>query len=121
MELMSFKSFIWPRNPQVYKEDSSREGMYHKNDLGHDVFEGMGLKKCVISGNGVFYGETAFEDFRRLAALFEETSPGNLSHPVWGIRYCYFTGLELTQEPAENCVSYKFEFQVAETNGFLPK
>ena len=52
--------------------------------------------------------------------LFKETSPGNLEHPLWGIRYCYFTGLELTQEPKENCVSYQFKFTQAKTNGEVP-
>ena len=53
--------------------------------------------------------------------LFEQRDPGNLEHPLWGIRYCYFTGLEMTQEPKENYVAYKFTFQQALTNGYLPK
>ena len=40
---------------------------------------------------------------------------------MWGIRYCYLTGLELTQEPKENCVAYKVVFQQAMANGILPK
>ena len=44
-----------------------------------------------------------------------------MEHPIWGIRYCYFTGLELTQEPKENVVSYKFTFTQALTNGTVPK
>ena len=75
----------------------------------------------VISGSGVFFGEDAFDQFKKLAELFEDEEPGNLEHPIWGIRYCYFTGLELTQEPKDNYVSYKFTFTCAQTNGIVPK
>ena len=51
----------------------------------------------IITGKGTFYGENAYDDFRHLANVFESGDPGNLQHPLWGIRYCYFTGLELTQ------------------------
>ena len=47
--------------------------------------------------------------------------PGNLEHPIWGIRYCYLTGLEMTQEPKDNYVSYRFTFTGAQTNGVVPR
>ena len=75
----------------------------------------------IIPGKGTFYGENAYDEFRRLANVFESGDPGNLQHPLWGIRYCYFTGLELTQEPRDNYVSYKFEFTGAVTNGVVPR
>lgn len=121
MDKLVYKTFVFPNNPHTYQEACSREGVYEKNDAGEDVFEGLGPLKRVISGSGMFFGETAFEDFRTLAKLMDETTAGNLQHPQWGIRYCYFTGLELTQEPRENCVSYRFEFQQADSNGIMPK
>lgn len=121
MEKLSYKTFVWPTNPHTYQEESIREGEYSKDDAGNDVFEGMGYLKRIITGSGAFFGETAAADFRKLAALFEETTAGNLEHPLWGIRYCYFTGLEMTQEPKENYIAYKFTFQQALTNGYLPK
>ena len=121
MEKLSYKSFVWPNNPHTYQENSSREGKYSKDDAGNDVFNGMGYLKSVITCTGAFFGATAVEEFRKLQELFEETTPGNLEHPIWGIRYCYFTGLELTQEPKDNYVSYKFQFTCALTNGVVPK
>ena len=120
MDSLSYKTFVWPQNPHTYKEECIREPKYKTVD-GVTYYDGMGQMKRIISGNGVFFGENAFEQFRTLAALFEESDAGNLEHPIWGIRYCYFTGLELTQEPKENCVSYKFEFTGALTNGEVPK
>ncbi len=120
MDKMSFKTFVWPQNPHTYREELIREPKYYTQD-GETCFEGMGERKRIITGSGAFYGATAFADFQRLAALFEETTAGNLEHPIWGIRYCYFTGLEMTQEPRENYVSYQFTFTGASTNGAVPK
>ena len=121
MEKLSYKTFVWPVNPHTYREDTSREGRYDKDDGGNDVFLGMGYKKSIITCTGAFFGDTAVEEFRKLQTLFDDAIPGNLEHPLWGIRYCYFTGLELTQEPKSNYVAYKAEFRLAQTNGYLPK
>lgn len=121
MEKLVFKSFIWPRNPDTYREDWSRKGVYHTNSAGENVFDGMDVKKCVITGTGVFLGETAVSDYLELMTLFAQVTAGNLEHPLFGIRYCYFTGFEMTQEPAVDCIHYKFTFELAETNGYLPK
>lgn len=120
MNFLSYKTFVWPQNPHTYKEESVREPQYYTED-GVTVFNGMGQLKRVITGSGVFYGEDAFEQFKLLMKLMEDATAGNLEHPVWGIRYCYLTGLELTQEPKENYVSYRFTFTQALANGTVPK
>ena len=121
MDKLSYKTFIWPNNPHTYTEDASREGKYSKDDADNDVFEGMGYLKRAITCTGAFFGDDAVATYQALEELFDETTPGNLEHPLWGIRYCYFTGLEMTQEPRENYVAYKATFQQAITNGYLPK
>ena len=117
---MSFKTFIWPQNPHTYKEEYIREPRFFTENK-ETSFDGMGDMQRIITGSGTFFGDTAYEDFRQLAALFESAEPGNLEHPLWGIRYCYFTGLELTQAPGENCISYTFQFTGALTNGEVPR
>ena len=79
-----------------------------------------GLKR-VISGSGVFSGEDAYNKYKELQRLSEDMSAGNLEHPIFGIRYCYLTLLEVLQEPKENYVSYRFEFTQALLNGEIPK
>lgn len=120
MDKLSYKTFVWPHNPHTYKEEWIREPQYYTVD-GKTYYEGMGEMKRIISGSGTFFGEDAFARFKALSELFAEKTAGNLEHPIWGIRYCYFTGLELTQEPKENCISYKFEFTGALANGQVPK
>lgn len=120
MEKLSYKTFVWPQNPHTYKEEYIRTPNYVTVE-GETYYDGMSDMKQVITGKGVFFGDTAFTQFKKLALLFQDGQAGNLEHPVWGIRYCYFTGLELTQEPKNNYVSYTFEFTVANSNGVVPR
>lgn len=120
MDFLSYKTFVWPQNPHMYKEVTSRTPYYFTQDK-ETYFDGMSDLKRVISGSGVFYGANAYDEYKKLQKLAEEASPGNLEHPIFGIRYCYFTMLEVTQEPKENYVSYRFEFTQAKTNGEIPK
>lgn len=119
MDYLSYKTYVWPHNPNTYKETYIREPQYYTED-GVTLFDSMGEMKRVITGSGTFFGAGAVKWFQELAELFEDKEPGNLRHPVWGIRYCYFTGLELTQEPRDDCVSYTFTFTEAAANGSVP-
>lgn len=119
MDKMKYKDFVWPSNPTIFKEEFIRNPRFRVVE-GLAYYEGMGKMHRRITGSGVFYGANAYVQFRKLAKLFEEDGPGYLDHPEWGVRHCYFTGLELTQEPKENCVSYKFAFTEAMANGEVP-
>ena len=120
MYFLSYKTFVWPQNPHTYREVASRTPEYYTQD-GETYYRGMSDLKRTISGSGVFYGEDAYEQYLKLQKLMTEISAGNLPHPIFGIRYCYFTLLEVTQEPKENYVSYRFEFTQALLNGEVPK
>lgn len=120
MEKLSYKTFVWPQNPHTYREEYIREPQYTVIE-GISYYDGMGPVRQIITGEGIFFGDTAYADFKRLMLLFDDDEAGSLEHPVWGIRHCYFTKLEMTQEPKENSVSYQFEFTCAEINGEVPK
>lgn len=120
MLYLSYKTYVWPQNPHTYKEEAFREAHFH-TESGVTYFDGMGQMQRVITGSGTFSGEDAFDQFKRLQQLMEDGTPGDLEHPVWGIRHCYFTGLEMIQEPRENVVEYSFEFTQAEANGEILK
>ena len=120
MNFLSYKTFVWPQNPHTYREVTTRTPEYYTED-GETYFAGMSSLKRTITGSGVFYGEDAYEQYKKLQKLSEDMSAGNLEHPIFGIRYCYLTLLEVTQEPKENYVSYRFEFTQAKINGEVPK
>lgn len=120
MEKMRFKTFIWPQNPHTYRENFLREPVYVRNDADIIVFAGMGPMIRTITGQGVFFGDEAFASFRALAELFTNDSAGTLQHPLWGTRNVRFTELELTQEPKEDYISYRFTFREADDSGAIP-
>ena len=120
MDFLSYKTFVWPQNPHTYREVTTRTPKYYTQD-GETYFDSMSDLKRTITGSGVFYGSDAFTQYKKLQKLAEDGSAGNLEHPIFGIRYCYLTLLEVTQEPKENYVSYRFEFTQARLNGEIPK
>lgn len=120
MDKLKFKNFIWPRNPETYKTHYTRDLVYNEVSEGYFQLKSLGDLKRVITGNGVFSGETAFEDFKRLEALCAETSAGWLIHPVWGKTAAFLVELEMIQEPRENYVAYSFQFLEA-TIGTMPE
>ena len=121
MDKLVFRDFTWPRNPEEYQVSWLREPVYEKNDAGVSVFTGMGPGKCTITGKGVFSGDTAYEDFKTLAGLFEEGSLGTLTDGTWGDFSVYLTELELTQEPRSDYVAYRFQFARADADGAIPQ
>ena len=82
MDKLKYKTFVWPHNPTVYKEEYLREPQYYKGDDGEYYFDAMGDEKLTITGTGAFFGDDAFVQFKKLAKLFKETTPGNLGYPV---------------------------------------
>lgn len=121
MEKLTFRTFVWPQNPEILRHNYLREPVYIKDDNGNTVFSGMSAGKCTITGSGVFFGDTAYADFRKLMALFEEGTCGTLGDPTWGNYNVYLTELALTQEPRSDYVAYSFTFTRADATGAIPK
>ena len=121
MDKLSFRTFTWPTNPEVYQEEFIREALYAKTDSGDTVFSGMGPMKRVITGSGDFFGTNATADFLKLATLFAAPETGVLTHPIWGKRTVYFTKLQMTQSPKSDYVAYSFEFTEVDSDGAIPK
>lgn len=121
MANLTFKTFSWRQDPHTYREELVREPVYVKNDAGEVEFSGMGPLKRTITGEGVFFGDTAYSDYLALEKLFADSTAGTLTHPIFGERLVYFTGLELLQEPKPLCVAYSFIFREADDTGAIPK
>ena len=120
MMALKFKTYTWPNDPHTYREELHREPQY-TTQSGTSTYTGMGATHRRITGSGAFFGEDAYANFRALMELAADNTAGDLVHPIWGTRYCYFTKLEMTQEPRENYVTYSFEFTQAKADGTVPK
>lgn len=107
---MQYRDFVWPNNPRVFEVEYRRTLHSYKLPFSGYVVQDLGLQNKIIRGEGEFVGVQAYENFRRLAALFEENKGGRLVHPVWPTMRAYFAKLSLKQEPKEDYISYSFEF-----------
>lgn len=120
MEQLRYKEWIWPRNPETWKQSAAREPEYTKDADNGMVFSGMGPVKRQVEGTGCFVGTEAYAAFKELLNLFRESSSGDLVHPVWGTMKAYFTELEFTQEPRNDYVAYRFQFREADEQDAIP-
>ena len=107
---MRFKDYTWPHNPEIYTVEYRRRIAAHPVPFGRCVLQDLGRAYRVLRGEGVFAGEGAYEEFKRLAAVFQENGPGLLVHPVWPAERAYFVELQVTEKPLPDYVRYSFAF-----------
>lgn len=107
---MRFKTYVWPHNPRSYTISYQREMVAHKVPFGRYVLQNLGLARRVMKGEGEFIGAGAYEEFKKLAAVFYSEGAGLLVHPVWQTARAYFVELALAQEPRAEYVRYTFAF-----------
>lgn len=107
---MRYKDYTWPHNPRVYEIRFERQMAVHKVPFGQYMLQAMGRTNRILRGEGEFVGPGAYDEFKKLATVFYEDTPGLLTHPVWQISNAYLVHLRLRQEPTENYVAYSFEF-----------
>lgn len=107
---MRYKDFTWPHNPEIYSVEYRRQVAAHKVPFGRCVLQDLGCTYRILRGEGVFAGADAYQQFRELAAVFQESGPGLLVHPVWQAERAYFVELKAVEEPLPDYVRYSFAF-----------
>ena len=95
---MRYKEFTWPHNPEIYTVEYRRQMAAHKVPFGRCVLQDLGYTYRVLKGEGVFTGDDAYRQFQELTAVFQESGPGLLVHPVWQAERAYFVELKVTEE-----------------------
>lgn len=107
---MRYKGFVWPHNPRMYTIGFERRMAVHPIPGGGCELEALGQSYRVMQGEGEFVGSRAYDQFKALASVFYENTPGLLVHPIWQAANAYFVDLTLTQEPRADYVRYRFSF-----------
>ena len=120
MANLSFGTFVWPNDPEVYEEKITRGPTYSKDELGNTIFTGISPGKRTITGSGSFFGSDAYANFKALLAMVDLDEPATLNHPFWGSRQVYLTELASAMEPREDYVAYRFTFLEANEDGSVP-
>ena len=107
---MRYKNYTWPHNPETFVVDYRRQMAAHKVPLGGCVLQDLGVNCRILRGEGEFAGPGAYEEFKALAAVFQEPGAGMLTHPGWRTDRAYFVALSVTEEPRPDYVRYSFAF-----------
>ena len=107
---MRFKDYTWPHNPETCRVELERKMAVQKAPFGGYVLQDLGALCRVMRGEGVFSGENAYEEFRKLVRVFQKDGVGTLVHPVWKTMQAHFVALEVLEEPKPDYVRYTFEF-----------
>ena len=107
---MRFKDYTWPHNPEIYTVENRRRVAVHQVPFGSCVFQELGGTYRILRGEGEFSGADAYDQVRRLEAVFQEGGPGQLVHPVWKVQRVYFVSLQAAEKPLPDYVRYSFEF-----------
>ena len=121
MDNLSFGSFTWRQNPVRFSVEQRRKPIYAKNEMGVIAYTGLTQVGCTVTGSGVFTGKEAWTDYLALQKLLDAPSPATLQHPRWGSCKAYLTGLQMTEEPKDSCISYQFTFLRADAQGAVPQ
>ena len=113
---IKYKSFTFPINPETTSMKCDRSYIKHKYpELAGNELEDFGVNACIISGTGVFIGNNAYSNAKKLYDEYKKNGVGTVKHPIYSwITRGLMTNLEFTNEPEVNVIHYTFEI-VADT------
>lgn len=117
---MKYKTFVWTELPEVFRIRGVRVPEYEIDANGKCNYTGLGPLCRIISGEGVFRGKYAYENFNALQVMLANGTAGDLEHSTWGKISCFLTEVEMGQDAREGYVSYAFTFREADESGMIP-
>lgn len=107
---MKYKDFEFPLNPSVIKVKHSRniseKSLFDSDSAVYNISKNA----SVISGEGSFFGEKAFEYAGELEKINKESSSGWLFLPNGSCFDAYFKELTIKSDAKKNDVFYTFTF-----------
>ena len=91
---MQFRNFTWPNEPSSLRVTSRRRTALLEEPGGGWTLQDLGTAARTVTGEGVFFGETAYESLRTLEALLAQGGAGALTLPHVGTLQAVLTELE---------------------------
>ncbi|MBC8570531.1 hypothetical protein [Zongyangia hominis] len=110
MELMQFKSYVWPYNPQRVEITLGRDLRTRQARGFGTLVSDWGQTPARVEGEGEFFGSDCKEQFERLRRIFDEEGSGKLLLPSFRPVYAYFESLKLLGEGPLHTLRYGFVF-----------
>lgn len=106
--MLKLGDFTWPNDPETLKVGYLRKVDVEAAENGLWTVTNVARMGRTFDGEGVFFGETAYEDFRSLAQYLYSGEKVTFVHPQWTQANVMLTELEVTEECRENVLHYRF-------------
>ncbi len=110
LQPMSYKSYVWPFNPEKIQIEYVRNLREIKLPFSGSILQNLGCNKRVVTGMGEFIGSDCMAEFARLANVFAEGNDGMLKLTEIPPFTAAFSSLKMVGEAQPDCVTYEFEF-----------
>lgn len=107
---MSFRSYVWPCNPETVKIERTRSTAEFKIPGGTGVVQATGSAARKVTGSGRFTGSGCMEEFGRLSQALSSGESGTLCLPGTVPFQAVCAALAMKGAPRPNCVAYEFVF-----------
>lgn len=111
--IMRFMGYTLHHNPHTLTVTSSADIHQQNVYMATAVANNSGNNATTVKGEGVFYGESAFEQYMHLKHLYNTCKAGVLSVSDINPMYAYLSDLKLKCTPVDDYVEYTFTFTEA--------
>ena len=108
--IMRFIGHTMHHNPHTLTVTSSANIVQQNVFMSTAVVNNVGSNATTVKGEGVFYGESAFEQYMVLKQLYNTCKAGVLSVSDINPMYAYLSDLKLKCTPVDDYVEYTFTF-----------
>ena len=111
LDKIRYKNFKFPNNPETTSFKCDRSYIKHKYpELVGNELEDFGVNAIVITGSGYFFGNDAYDTFKKLYSEYMKGGVGDFSHPIFTqVTRGLMTNLECNVGAEVNAVRYSFE------------
>lgn len=105
---MKLGSFIFPNDPYSLRVRYDRKVEIEQLEDGQWMAEIASHFLREFDGEGIFYGENAYEELKQLAQMLIGGLPQMLTHPKWGNAKVLLSQLEVLEECQNDFLRYQF-------------
>lgn len=106
--MLQLGDFIWPNDPETLRVTYLRKVDIEAAEDGLWTVTNVARMGRSFEGEGLFFGENAYESFRSLAQYLYSGEKVTLVHPQWTKANVLLTELEVTEECRKNVLHYRF-------------
>lgn len=107
--MLQYGEFIWPNDPEKLCVHYTRKVDVEPAEDGKWTVKNVAFLGRTFEGEGVFYGNTAYEALKQLAQSLNNGKTQLLRHPKWNEAQCILTELETIEERQTHFLRYRFK------------